>query len=515
MKNTIKDENLLTTSSLTISRMGICLGVSTILLLTGCGMSSVTDMFGDGRSSQKIDGGRRAPTHNSRAIKSPDMPPATSNKLPPMVTSVSPQKVETPLDDPYDKYDAYGNEVPEAEVVQAENDSGSKKGFFSGWFSFDDETPKEVVESKEPVERIVEPIVARKSFLGNPYRPKGIANPLMGSSVPLSPQSKLEAKESKIMFVDAAEPEKASIIVVEKASDQNTNVNVGNNTELLDSASVPPADVPPAEPEETLLGSIGSKLDVFRLSASEPEKARPTAYPDLSSVPPRPEAFDAVKRDQQQNFNELKQEHGISKQEKELLEREAPTPSVPDTSNQSPSSLESEPLKEDLSPVAGVVTVPPLQPALEHPPAPFLASEKSNIEENSVPVIVETMEEDKPNFFERIFSSFSETKPVEETFSGVVENQETETVASISSLSEVNIEASSDNKEEAHEKAKVIDDIAASAVAIAESPIPSADPAYDPASQSLDVPDSLPSPAIIKTIRPSRYDTRRTQTSGY
>jgi hypothetical protein len=541
MKNTIKDESLLTTSSLVTPFKSICLGISVALLLAGCSMpSSIANIFGEDRPAQKV-GARRTPVYNNRAIESPatESRPEANTKLPPMVTNVSPERVETPIDSPYDQYDANGNEVPVAETAQAENN----KGFFSGWFGADDETPKETEEPKEFVEQKVEPTVVRKSFIGNPYRPRAISSPPLLESSQLSPQSKLESAESKITFVDNTGNEKPQAITVVENTQSPApaiasaadNVNSANNIESVSQANVvepsreynsmPSLDVEPqpAPENETLLGRIGSKLDVFDISANENKTLQ---APEISSVPKRPEAFDAVKRDQQQNLNELKQDHSISKQEKESLEREAPAPSVPAISNQHEPSSSVKPLIEQAAPVAGTkddnikeelpaasnVTMP-AQSAMERPapPAPFLASEKTNMEEDAKPIIVENLEEEKPNFFERLFGKSPESNATNEVAAEKVEDAIPVYSGPVSSLSEVNIEAPSDKKDEVHEEAKIIDDLAASAVATAQSAPQPEDSSFEPVGSA----ESLPSPDIIKTMRPSRYDARRAQASGY
>lgn len=569
MKNTSKAESLLTTSSLTISRKSVCLGLSTILLLTGCSMPSFDDIFGDSRPDQKVEGVRHAPAYNNRTMNAPSPAesitpsPAEANaKLPPMVTSVSPQKVETALDNPYDKYDAAGNEVEvkdtsagDVNAAQPENKPEDKKWFFSDWFGSDEEAPKETAESTETKspEKVEPPVVVRKAFIGNPYTPKPLSSNQAPAISPLltdsdtgqqtKDQGKDTARESMITFVDSAKPEKSAPIIVSG----KTSIDTASNVEPVNTTSAEPAreynSMPsleaesqqsPASPssDETLLGRIGSKLDLFELSDRGPDKAS-ADYPEVSSVPQKPDEFDAIKQEQQQNLDELKQDHSAAQKEQELLEREATTPSVPATSNQpasSPAVQSSEPAaekkveqpaqpltmenkkdvaKEEVPPAPDVAAAPSvaLQPAPEQPAAasPSLASQNSNVEDNNASKVQESSDEQSPGLFDRLITKISNAtklsgdKPVDDTTSEQAENPAPATSVPVSSLNEVNIEAKPEKKDSEY-----------SGITAAANVAP--DPSFQPAEDITGA--ALPSPEIIKTMRPSRYEARRTTESS-
>lgn len=538
MKNTLKDDNLLTTSSLAISRRGVYLGVSMVLLLTGCSMPSFSNIFSDERDEQRVDGGRRAPAYNNHSMNS-QTPAATiiaaeaKTKLPPMVTTVSPQKVETSLDSPYDKYDASGNEVEvqdtgvqDANAAQPENKQEEKKWFFSNWFGSDEETHKETadaVESAVPMQKVDLPSVARKPFLGNPYTPRPPSGnqapsvtPLLAVDPKAEPQVKDDSREPRITFVDNSQPEKPAASVPEPVSspvadNANINFNTVSNAEPEQKyisnaepeqkynsmpglyAESPPSAEAASTGDETLLGRIGSKLDVFELSDRGPDKT-PADYPEVSSVPQRPAEFDAIKREQQQNLDELKQDHGISQKGRELLEREAATSDLRAPSVAQQPAAESAPEKKVEQPV---------------PAAPSSASGNSNVEDNNASETVEATSDEQPDFFDRLLARMNisktdtnhdEIKPVDDFVSKQAESPSSSGSVPVSSLNEVNIEAKPENNNSEYSNATTAANVAQ-------------DPSFQPAENITGA--ALPSPDIIKTMRPSRYETRRTEFSGY
>ncbi len=598
MKNTIKDDNLLTTSSLAISRRGVYLGVSVALLLTGCSMPSVGGIFSDERDEQRVEGARHAPVYNNRSLKpqaeSPSAP--NVNKLPPMVTNITPKK-DTSLNNPYDQYDANGNEVEVDDSSASNNtqpDGKQEKSFFSGWFGSDEEATKEAAQPnnmEKPAEPAAPPVV-RKSFIGNPYNPKPVSH---NQPLVISPQLPLESKtssnEPKITFNDtvAADknpaPDLGNPIINAMSPTSDAATNAANdeqaklaNAAMADSSSeqeplIIPGDKPAQEQalsDETLLGRIGSKLDIFDLSdrgedkpEDKPQEQAAADYPDISSVPQRPEAFDAVNRDKQQNFNELQSDHTASQKQKESLEREAPAPSEPAKSEpaskaEPKSSIDEKKIDQIakrsvavaskdnvkkevpvLSEVAAFVAQPAETPAAQAvqqtpPPAPFLASEKSNIndmEENKdaqaevQPDASQSAEDAQPGFFDSLINKIPGMKPSEEAASDKVEEPApvaaapvmAEPVAAapaisepVSSLSEINIEAKPEKKEESHEEAKANGNWSSGITEAPAIEAVAADPAFAPVNPAV-----LPSPDLIKTMRPSRYEARRAEASGY
>ncbi len=534
MENTMKNKLFLTKANLSLPRSNFYLGMSAVLLLGGCETvsnvsSNVTSSFssivgesvsGD-RTGTYSDGPRRAPMlNNTRSL-------ANQPKIPPMVTNIKSSKSNSEIDSPYDKYDADGSEVVGA-------DSGN---FFTNWMGTGESAPKQqhVVKNQETHG-------VRKQLIGNPYAPRTSLTPPL-----LDMQTKEVVKEKEVDFINKpAEGVKVPALALESIVEpvkESTKAVISENAD----------EKIPESSDDGLLGRISSSLNIFDFNKSDTRTdASEAPYPEISSVPVTPEEFDAIKREKEQNFNELQSEHSVAQHEKEAVEREvsgsvkevAPTPAPapilapipsPHTSYQSPAgnkgksaafddvmkSLLEEPSAEKMAeplpePVAQELVLEkndeksasaedeepnfferlfssPDESSTEKQPAtepaskslPEAVPEKETKQENSKSSVVD----EEPNFFERLFYS-----PDEQPTAGKVESPKSEFNVPITSLDEVKVEAKSAKTTE---------------YKAVYSESSETKPQLETLSEQNAETTSLPSPDIIKTMRPSRYEERR------
>lgn len=614
MGNVTKDKLFLTKSNLAVSRSNIYLGVSAVLLLGGCSTvssvsssvtSGVTGVFSGERAGQYADGPRRAPAFNSRPTAAPASSPSAA-KMPPMVTFVSPQKSESPINSPYDQFDANGNEVSvSTEKASApENSAPENNGNFFSRLVGSNESSSVESAPKESTAKNTVLDTGRKQLLGNPYSPKPLLN--MPSLEPqikeLEPQIKEVAKEPEFEVINKVEtvPEIVNTPVVKSTNIVEPTNPINVVEPVKESAN---ENVVQESSEETLLGRIGSKLNIF--DSNENDKSQEEAYPEISSVPPKPEEFDAIKRDQQQNFNELKLDHVVAQQEKQSLDHEVSgsepalvvvpsvQPVVAPVVEEKPSpfgnkikSLSEQPapekivaplpfpepegsVKENIQPIVmeekpaivkgkrysfdDVMESLSEKPSSEQivAPLPFPTPEGNVAKDNIQPTVMEeqpAIVEEQPNFFERVFMTPKEQEasekvvaplpvpapeenikdsnpPVPAIVPAIVEeepnffervfmtpkeqeaSEKVEAPLPVTSLEEVKVEAPS---------AKTVEDKAVEDKAV-EDKASELKPQLEQSSESTDSTAPLPSPDIIKTMRPSRYEGRRnsTQNSAY
>jgi len=523
MENKMKDKLLLTKKNVTLSR-SLYIGVSAIMLLSGC--TATTNFWESITGERGVDyegGNRRLPALNPRNVPAP-----SPNKLPPMVTNVTPQKTEVAMDNPYDQYGAniqQANLSADKSTVHdtSKDDDGN---FFTRLFSYD-----EPAAAPEPVKPLVQEVVPtpapaplRKQIIGNPYIPRGAA-PVVESQV------KNVASESKPQMVNVAN--KAEIVKTptsEFAKSVSPNkassiepVKITSNDSPVQTTDTKPAD-------ETLLGSIGSKLNFF---GSDEKKEPSEPYPLISSVPEKPAEFEAVKNSQQQNFNELKSEHGAAQQEKISLDREVSGSSPTNSSSTNILSSNGSSVSANEPPMPPVTIVHSdsgTQPATETKsnsafdnvmkslsgksdnkidakiaslPAPTSEENKEENHNNTtsqpytVPAAFEQSSKEAsqpvastetPGFFDSLFSSSSFSSSGSSASQPAIDKDQT--VAPLVSLDAVNISAPTQSSTQSvSTQAADTQQVAAPAAA-----------------------EALPSTELIKTLPASRYESRRTQT---
>lgn len=536
MKNTIKNKDLLTEIKPVPSRRCFYLGMSAVLLLGGCDPSYTYHSLTGTREKQETPGMRRTPVLNKRPHSSPS---AAS----PAEASTQPSAEVTP----YDQYDANGNEVSTAGAQESGN-------FFTHLFGLDDKPA-----AKDPAQ------YARKPLPGNPYSPlTSVAAPVVDAQVKdIATPEPLAAPDAQAANEPASEP------VSEPAADSNTSASAAadeaapsekqegfferiasffdsgskqgeqqqgdtsqpsgevakETVEVPEASTVPDVKVVKEVPgyageadsgsdKESLLGSISSHF----VSDSKENQSKAT-YPQLSSIPATPTEFDSVKQEQQQNLNELKSEHGAALQDKEALDREvsglppeeaglAPQPSPrPDLAQpdlampvapSAPASGENLPASDSLAKAPEEKSIFSHFTFSDHvePSVPAAPAKEAAVEEH--PAAAQPQEEAKqpqPSFepASKLFEANTSSKgdSVEEP-PAAKQEEEAINPAPVFTTKEANIEeqpSAAQPQEEAGQS----------------------QPVFEPAEKLLEDTASLPSPEIIKSMRPSRYEVRRKQ----
>lgn len=509
MENKMKDKLFLTKTNVALSR-SLYVGVSAIILLSGCTATSHLWESINGEREVDYEGGaHRRPALNPRNVTAP-----SANKLPPMVTNVTPQKTEVALDNPYDQY---GTSIQQSDVsvdkssTVHDTDKSDDGNFFTRLFTYDEpvaEPVKPLVQQAAPAQA---PAPVRKQIIGNPYIPRG------GAPI-VEPQVKnvvVEQKPQPANVITNAEAIKSPSPEMAKSINTNT-VNTLEPVKVNASDSIKPAS--DAKSDETLLGSIGSKLNFF----GSDEKSEPSQpYPQISSVPEKPAEFEAVKNAQQQNFNELKSEHGAAQQEKISLDREVSGSSPASSSSTNIVSANGSSVSSNeppMPPVTIVRNATVTQPEAEKTSSAFdnvmksLSGKSDNkIDEKIASLPVPPSEEKKeennkevaqspapafeqgskdisqpvpvaetPSFFDNLFSSSSTQPSVEKE----------QTVAPLVSLDAVNISAPAENTAQ-----------------VVSAPSAGTQQTTAPAVNN----SALPSTDLIKTLPASRYEARRSQ----
>lgn len=570
MENMTKNKKFLTKIVLAAPRGSLYVGVSAALLLSGCSASNLWSNATSSGSSQHVDGVRRTPAlNNARAsseaakMASPKLP-----KSPPMPIK-APESVAATISTPYDQYDAAGGEIS-APVPSATASEGNGD-FFSRLLGLAGASAKQPVPKESPL------YMKRKLLPGNPYLPEGTL------LVPFSDEKTKEVietvKEPAKESMGEAVKENVPMTEISPAIDPVPiveSIPASEPAPIVESIKeVADKDIVNASPDETLLGRITSKLSIF--DADKGVVSAP--YPEISSVPPKPEEFEAVKRSQQQIFNELQAEHDAALEEKKSLDLEVsgalPEEKAP---NKTAAPIASQKIIEH-SPEENKIE----QPAVVEEPSSFFErladtfkpdAEKTVSEEVVAPVseaipeavpeeskVKDTAEKIEPpaegegrgSFFERLKSKL---KPEAENSvsDGVVEQQHPSLEAVAKETSEKSVSESlvvPPVEEEKMEESKPVlvepssaDEVPslfdrlkdafkpdaekpASEEIIAPSPVPvsslgevniQAAPAETKEEYVAPKPDvpaaSLPSPDIIKTMRPSRYEVPRSKTNS-
>lgn len=457
------------------------------LLLAGCGQTTSWEQLTGIRPEQRIDGPRRSPLLNQRTapIYGAEFKDNAMGQAP----QLDYQPTIKPAASPYDMYDDKGNEI-----------SKSPQKAPAAPSTANNRTPKDLhaqgtylKESKETKSLSKEP--DRKPLAGNPYAPAGS----MLEETP-KPAKILEATpETKPVDLYSGKPAAQESSIIEKTAEQPTPISE------IKSGSLP-------EPQTTKGdGDFFDRIGSYFSTETKDTKTggEQSEYPKISSVPPKPEEFDAVKREQQQNLDELKFERTAAQQEKGDLEQE----------------------------LSGGTPIKPLLPSTEKPQEKTLG--KVKIPTSSVtPIVVDDKKTElKEPDFAKTAPALSLPAPNEENkttttdfivpVSPPQENVAAEPQAPSKPLLEVSapkaLEASSEPKEEAPTVApatayKAEDNISGDgSYSVSDSYLQSS---FVPASEFLKKMDnatppaqdsSLPSPSIIKTMPPSRYEGLRKQ----
>lgn len=471
----MKNKLFSTKKNLISSHNGFYLGGLAILLLSGCDASNVIESLTGTRADQQVVGGRRIPNLNPRrSIPSKIEQPKTE----PSFTTTQPQAANNP----YDMYDAGGNEVTkpskESVIIESNINSSVNTKFTDSNFS----APKQPALTN-PAPKNLDMPASRKPLAGNPYSPE--------ASAPAS-VVKIQAEEIKIT----------------ETIKESKNISLNMEAPKLESKK---------EDNEDLFGQIGSYFTFDTETTSKKDDTQST-YPKISSVPPKPEEFETIKIENQQNFNDLKLEHNVATQEKISLEREV--------SGELPEKSPEEsiiPLVQSISPIvveekkSSENKMGLKQPSFEQKiltlPAPISDEEISKKDEPVIAVEVKKPVLEQSNFYQNNgLPPLSEPEPKEKSsyFSDILtplwggddsqsDSKDTVIVSPTYAPAEDKIKAYSAplisaKKEDGSES--------------------NSQSSFEPASKVLGDTSSLPSPEMIKTLPPSRYEGLRTKSSS-
>ncbi len=548
----------------------IYLGSLTALLLAGCNQSTSWEQLTGERPEQKIDGPRRTPLLNqSGAMRpTPELKNSSAVQIPAPAFSKDTGK---PAMSPYDMYDANGNEVSklsqEAPIVTNKNALPNPQPYM-----VQPDISNKLPEPKEEKIELIKP--ERKPLAGNPYAPENTITSEKNTPAPVvdvKPEIKPEVKvEEKI-----ADLPKPQLVTQEPQTTDMPAVKIEElkETPKIETATAPKTDSLP-EPQSTkengdLFDRISSYFSSDSSTSTESQQAE---YPKISSVPPKPEEFDAVKREKQQNMDELKSEHSAAQQEKENLEQEVSgtepvKPLLPPTEKKIvKAKKETKEKTKAQEKTLGKISVPPssVAPVVVEDKKPELKQPDFTKIENSLPLPKES-EELKTTTTEFTApvaapDSFATTpeKSVQETsnaekepapaaeepsfFAGfskfLSEASDTQKPSDTTVTQTTNLPSDSSKPSLEITESKPKEEAVQNAASSSPSNIPNDLPATDadsksvsdsylfssfkPASEVLNKLDSasgqsqdsaLPSPSIIKSMRPSRYEGLRKQSN--
>lgn len=257
----------------------------------------------EGREPQVVDGGRRAPMLNPQSL-----PPADKGADAAPVRPVAPQMAQV-SPTPFDSYDDEGNEV-EADASSAE--AKSTPDYFSQFFGQE----KEKTEAAQPVaapatDAVRKPISDNAMSVGTADRKDTVSD-----FAPVgAPRAAVQEEKSVERVIETAPP-------------------------------APTVDEPVAEERPSFFSRVISpvkrlwsndeKPSVNAESAPvtpvEKEMAKPLSpsqdYPALSSVPPTPSQFKAVKAEKDKDMEALTLDHALAQENKQVLDAE-PSASQP------------------------------------------------------------------------------------------------------------------------------------------------------------------------------------------
>ncbi len=521
MKNKqFSDKNHLTT------RTSLYVGGIAALLLTGCSaVSENWENFTGTRAQQVVSGSRRIPTLNPhRAMPSKiEQPQNTENAA--RVEAVDTNNIRQPEpvrmqqpasppsdDNPFDKYDANGNEISSDKTDSTTNKNSN---FFTDLTGIDFSSSKPVTP-KEPLPASNNEPVFRKPLAGNPYSPEGTAvAPLITAPANNS------AKESELY--KESEPEKRSSVEPQKENFFDRIGSYFSDEKKLDNAT----------------------SDFNNMPAT-------SERPEISSVPPKPTEFDVIKNEKQQNFDDLKLERTIATQEKESLEREVsgmtPEKSVNSLTPPSIAPIVVEEKKTDLKQpdlTQKIMSLP--EPKSEEPlpetnlgktttsiteekPAFFQNSSTMENKPSSEPttVVYSTpfpekptpeqipADEQKSSYFDRIMKSLDSDSTVQSDAKPEPKKEETIKETNVIEFAPKPIisETITENnfKNDVVTPVKESDDKISTSADSDNKSDPYSN--FQPASKVIGDTSALPSPDIIKTMRPSRYESLRQQSNS-
>ncbi|MEZ5692114.1 MAG: hypothetical protein R3D71_10705 [Rickettsiales bacterium] len=479
IKSLMKNRRFFAVKKFDSYRGKLYLGACTVLLLGGCQGASVTELFSDPRPEQVVDGPRRSPLLNPEAEKSAD--PVEDEEVSVKGDDEQQEVAEKKVLTPYDSYDENGNEVKSSSIGDDLEEVGNDIGdFFSNLFDFSSDDKKksgaELADNQ------------RKPFPGNPYLPEGVSDAIFYDE-----QYGEEVLEEEILDEDIFQAGEGKTEFVEDSKDDS---------------------------DRTVLGSIS-------------DTSAPSA-PKLSSVPQVPDDFARIKNEQQQDFSELEDARDQALKEKEALEREVAgsSPSDETTSSSSekvslPSSSSSNPFDVS-SEVKGSVKGDR-----------FIILEEEN-------VVIEPQEgsdDEHGNAAEEVVSDKKVYAPVKQTDD--MNKKEAQPLPLVEDVGGKEQELGSisakpmpapplvDNESEEFVEEELLDNSTANSSASDSQPIADktvsnkteesapvveeveqskdTDDVFTPASEILEDASALPSPDIIKTMRPSRYKELRTK----
>jgi len=342
-------------------------GVPAVMLLASCDMLGIKNpLSDDSRSRQQVVGGRHAPVLNPSAAQA-----AAAASQPPHAASV-----ET---NPYDYYDNSGNTVapPQGNANAGSKEDTVRKPMLGNPYYSKETTPPAPIppgpqSSLAPA--LAMPIAASATvpaFVPSPVaslpatpaaesanNPPAIT-PLLATPQPpasltpvITPVADVsEAPKTLVIPPDqtlpspaagnretvaqpalqpkqpSPPPDNSPNILPTRPGDQSSDIEITPPV-----ASVPPAaESPVSESKPQASGNAGSStwykpswvthwLD--KHETSEQDVVQNAPYPALSSIPPTPLEFTAVKNAKQQNMQDLQSEHAQAQQEKQQLDSE-------------------------------------------------------------------------------------------------------------------------------------------------------------------------------------------------
>lgn len=590
------------------------LGFSSLLLLTACDASYVSESLFATRPNQVVDGARRVPPLNNKQLKEFDDKKLSSMvthaaapvdsvavtepaRTPVVDTKFAPSKSEVNTSNiaPMSNVESVPSPVA-VEVTEQQKSSGNYFTRLLGWDSSESEKP---VELEKPVVKETKTVGYRKPLPENNYMPaNGMVAPVEHAPVaitsihkkvktpvvlPASKSLKNDTSPSKDTGKDivpvfppvSEKPAQSDAAKIEKQEKINSLQAIPSvsqeDKKLLDKEVLGEitAPVPVVAPEPVVEDIKTPVVLPVSQSLKNDVLSNNDVVPALSSVPEKPAQFDSVKTEHQEKLNELKSVHSIAQEDKKVLDNEvagvvpAPvvTPIIPLSppvveETKSPVAViekETAPVKLEIpdsvsasdsnaslpSPsetvVIGSVPVTANDKPLESSSLEKVVTEKPLVSASGKLPVKKSSKKTTNKQSAHILGVLKAEKPAETPVETPVEKPQATESAPVSYLPEVSVPSQDSSvgsvkMEDAPVIVKssevlqntVVQPIAGQPVVerpVAEKPVEekpvAAQSDFVPASALADTISKLPSPEIVKSMKPSRYETQRTSNSSY
>jgi len=373
-------------------RFTLLISVAGIVTLAGCDTSNLADKISgrEGRKEQLVDGPRRAPLLNPRPNMAPPAMPQEQQAPP----AARPQAA---ADSPFDQFDETGAMVAPEPAKPLEMAGGDEAGTVDSGF-FDRLIPDRKAEAPAAEAKKAPEKPIRKPFIANVLSASDEEAPLLEADDP-KPLAK-QVMEPEPVFAEAPEPKsepKTKPAKIDRAPEpalpaipltaaQDRDAVTGFVPLAPEPAQDKPLAVSDAEPvkvtaekpaavteekqvveQEPIAASkpsllsrliapvVGDKTETSLSDDGSADKVEP--FPELSSVPPRPETFKAIRGERDQQIEALKNEHAAAKEQKQVLAEE-PSELASPSMLVSPSLPVAEPVKQ---PAAIAAPQPPAE----------------------------------------------------------------------------------------------------------------------------------------------------------